>query len=195
MKNVLRTLRQRKFQALAATAVVAGAGAVAAIVPAVGASASQMALATTTPRCGNSAVTAWLGVPGNAAAGSAYYELELSNISGHTCTLYGYPGVSAVGPGGVQLGSAAGREAGDPERVVTLANGATAHVLLQIGNTGNFSRTACEPKNAVGLKVYAPGGTAAKVVPFTFSACSKTGPVFLHVRTTVAGTGIPGYSF
>jgi hypothetical protein len=139
-------------------------------------------------------VTAWLGVPGNGAAGSTYYELELSNISGHTCTLYGYPGVSAVGPGGGQLGSAAGRELGDPEHVVTLANGATAHVLLQVTDTGNFSPSACDPKNAIGLKVYPPNDTAAKFIPFTFSACAKKGPVYLHVRVTVAGTGIPGYS-
>jgi hypothetical protein len=191
MKNVLR---QRKFQALAATAVVAGAGAAAAIMPAISASASQDALATTTPRCGNSAVTAWIGEPGSAAAGSAYYELELSNISGHTCTLYGFPGVSAVGTGGVQLGSPAARQAGDAERVVTLTPGATAHALLQVANTGNFPRTACVPKTAAGLKVYAPGDTAAKFIPFTFSACSKPGDVFLHVRTTVAGTGIPGFS-
>jgi hypothetical protein len=193
MKNVLRALRQRKFQALAATAVVAGAGAVAAIVPAVAASASQAAPATT-PRCGNSAVRAWLGVPGDGAAGSFYYQLELSNISGHTCTLYGYPGVSAAGPGGVQMGSAAGRQAGDPEHVVTLANGATAHVLLRIADTGAFSPSACGPKNAIGLKVYPPNDTASQFVPLTFSACSKKGPVFLHVRVTVAGTGIPGYS-
>jgi len=190
MKNVLHALRQRKFQALAATAIAAGA--VAAVVPAVAASASPTAAAT--PRCGNSAVRAWLGVPGDGAAGSTYYQLELSNISGHACTLYGYPGVSAIGPGGVQLGSAAGRSAGDPERVVTLAKGATAHVLLQVTDTGVYSKSACEPKSAVGLKVYPPNDTAAQTVPFTFSACSKKGPVYLHVRVTVAGTGIPGYS-
>ena len=44
MRNVLRAAsRRRKFQALAATAVIAGAGGVAAIVPAVTASASTAA--------------------------------------------------------------------------------------------------------------------------------------------------------
>jgi hypothetical protein len=101
-----------------------------------------------------------------------------------------------VGAGGVQLGSPAARQAGDTERVVTLTPGATAHAVLQIANTGNFPRTTCVPKTAVGLKVFAPGTTAAKFIPFTFSACSKPGPAatFLHVRTTVAGTGIPGVS-
>ena len=192
MKNVLRAARRRKFQALAGTAIVAGTGVVAATVPAVAAPASQSSPAA--PACGNSAVAAWLGVPGNGTAGSFYYELELSNVSGHACTLYGYPGVSAVGPGRVQLGSAAGREAGDPERVVTLPNDATAHVLLRITDTGVFSPSECAPRNAVALKVYPPDATAARYVPFTFSACSEKGPVYLHVRVTVAGTGIPGYS-
>lgn len=190
MKNVLHAFRQRKFRVLAAAVITAGA--VAAIVPAVAASASQSAAAV--PRCGNSDVRAWLGVPGDGTAGSTFYQLELSNISNHACTLYGYPGVSAVGPGGVQLGSAAGRSAGDPERLVTLARGATAHALLQIADTGVYPPLACARKNATGLKVYPPNDTAAQVIPFTFSACSKKGPVYLHVRVTVAGTGIPGYS-
>jgi len=199
MKNVLRALRQRKFQALAATAVIAGAGGVAAIVPAVTASASTASpkAPAVAAKCASSALRVWLGVPGDGTAGSSYYQLELSNISAHTCTLYGYPGVSAVGLRGsqlVQLGSAAGREAGDPERVVTLTRGATAHVLLQIADTGVYSPSVCKPKNATGLKVYPPNDTVAQTVPFTFSACSKSGPVYLHVRTTVAGTGIPGYS-
>ena len=78
--------------------------------------------------------------------------------------------------------------------MVTLTPGATAHVLLQITDTGVYSPSVCKPKNAIGLKVYPPNDTTAEIVPFTFSACSKAGPVYLHVRTTVAGTGIPGYS-
>jgi len=29
--------------------------------------------------------------------------------------------------------------------------------------------------------------------PFSFRGCAKRGPVYLHVSTTIAGTGIPGY--
>jgi hypothetical protein len=38
----------------------------------------------------------------------AEYYLEFTNLSGHACTLAGYPGVSAVGLSGGQLGSPAG---------------------------------------------------------------------------------------
>ena len=56
------------------------------------------------PRCGTGALTAWLGIPGNGYAGGVVYQLALSNTSTHACTLYGYPGVSALAPGGHQLG-------------------------------------------------------------------------------------------
>jgi hypothetical protein len=41
------------------------------------------------------------------AAGSIYYHLEFTNLSGRACTLVGYPGVSAINLSGHQLGSAA----------------------------------------------------------------------------------------
>jgi Domain of unknown function (DUF4232) len=150
--------------------------------------------ATSAPACATSALRVWLGVPGEGAASSIYYPLELSNVSSHTCTLFGFPGVSAVAPGGAQLGSPASRDHSDPTLLVTLSPGATAHVLLRIVAVGVFPPSTCQPTNAIGLKVYPPNNTAATVVGFPFQACAKSGPVFLTVRTTVAGTGIPGFS-
>jgi hypothetical protein len=115
-------------------------------------------------------------------------------VSSHTCTLFGFPGVSAVGLGGTQRGSPATRDHTDPTNLVTLSPGATAHVLLKITDVGAFPPSACEPANAIGLRVYPPNDTAATIVGFSFQACAKSGPVFLTVRTTVAGTGIPGFS-
>jgi Protein of unknown function (DUF4232) len=161
--------------------------------PAKPALAAQSAAAAA-PRCGTGSLTAWLGIPGDAFAGGVNYQLELSNTSGHACTLYGYPGVSALGSGGHQLGSAAGRDHADPTRLVTLRRGATAHVVLQVTDVGNFTPSTCGETTAVALRVYPPGATRSLGVPFTFRACSKKGPVYLHVRTTVGGTGIPGFS-
>ena len=99
-----------------------------------------------------------LGIPGDHAAGSTYYEPEISNVSGQTCTLSGFPGVSAVRSGGGQLGSAAGRSAGYPELLVTLPPSETAHVVLRIADVGNFSPSACAPASSdAALRVYAPG--------------------------------------
>jgi hypothetical protein len=149
--------------------------------------------AASAPGCATSDLMVWLGIPGDGTAGSTYYELELSNISHHTCTLFGFPGVSAVNRSGAQLGSPATRDHGDPELPVTLAPLATAHVVLQIRDL-SFPPATCQPTNAAGLKVYPPNTTTATVVPFQFPACAKSGPIFLTVRTTEAGTGIPFYS-
>jgi hypothetical protein len=32
------------------------------------------------------------------------------------------------------------------------------------------------------LRVYPPGETRSKVVPFPFRACARSGPVYLHVE-------------
>jgi Protein of unknown function (DUF4232) len=145
-------------------------------------------------RCVRGYLTSWIGVPGGQTAGSTYYQLEISNISGATCTLYGFPGVSARGGGGKLLGSPAGRAPGHTELLVTLAPYQTAHVILQITDVGNFSPSACHPTNAFSLRVYAPGDYSWMEFPFSFQACAKPGPIFMHVSTTIAGTGIPGYS-
>jgi Domain of unknown function (DUF4232) len=146
------------------------------------------------PRCRTSDLRVWLGIPGDSASGHTAYQLELSNISGRACTLFGFPGVSAVASGGRQLGSPAARDHGDPTRLVTLARGATAHVFLVITNVAFFPAATCHPANALGLNVFPPGSRTATIVDFGFPACAKKGPIFLTVRTTVAGTGIPAFS-
>jgi hypothetical protein len=150
--------------------------------------------AAVAPRCATGALTVWLGFPGDGAAGSTFYQLELSNTAGPTCTLYGFPGVSAIGRNGGQLGRAASRDHADRIRLVTLRRGATAHVLLRIVDVANFPAASCDPGTAVGLRVYPPNDRRSVEVPFSFRACRKGGPVFLDVRTTVSGAGIPGFS-
>jgi hypothetical protein len=157
-------------------------------------SAVAQAHAVSEPQCARSWLTSWMGVPGDGTAGSTYYQLEISNISGQTCTLYGFPGVSALGGNGKQLGSAAGRNHGHTELTVTLQPYQTAHVVLQITDVGNFSQAACHPATADALRVYAPGDYASMKFPFSFPACARKGPVYLHVSTTISGAGIPGYS-
>jgi Protein of unknown function (DUF4232) len=179
---------------LSAAIAMAGAGvllpAIALASPGSPATASHTSAAAA--RCPAGSLTDWVGVPGSGAAGSTYYMLELSNTSGATCTLYGFPGVSAVGAGGHQLGSAAQRSPGHSELLLTLRRYQTVHVVLQITDVGVFSPAACHPASAIGLRVYAPGAYTSKVVSFPFRACASPGPVFLHVSTTIGGTGIPG---
>jgi Protein of unknown function (DUF4232) len=177
---------------VAATAVASAA----ILLPAVALASSAGSAArsaTAAHRCYASELTVWLGTPGNGAAGSTYYDLELSNTSKSACTLFGFPGVSANN-GGKQLGSAAGRDHSRPSTLVTLRPGATSHVLLQITDVGNFSPAACKPVRAQSLRVFAPGAFGSINMPFqgSFGACSRRGPVYLHVTPVLPGTGIPG---
>jgi len=119
---------------------------------------------------------------GGAAAGSVFYNLDSTNLSPHACTLAGYPGVSAVDLAGRRLGSPAGRNPQAPLRVVTLRPENTATAVLQISQAANFSPGACHRVMAAGLRVYAPGAFRSKIVPIPFPACSRSGPVYLHVQ-------------
>jgi len=166
------------------------------LIPAVALAASGSARApqsAATGRCLTAQLRDWIGIPGDGTAGSTYYQLEISNVSRSTCTLYGYPGVSAVA-GNTQLGSAARRDPSHRDTLVTLVPGGTSHVILQITDVGVFSPAACKPVQAFSLRVYAPGAYASLRVPLTFEACARRGPVYLDVSATIAGTGIPGYS-
>ena len=139
--------------------------------------------AATTPTCTTAGLVVWLDTSaGGGAAGSTYYSLDFTNLSGHRCTLQGFPGISALDLGGRQLGRAASRNTTGKVRVVSLANDASDAVTLQIVEAGNFPASSCHLVTAAGLRVFPPNQRAAKVVPFPFAACSRSGPVYLTVH-------------
>ena len=144
--------------------------------------AASATVMTGTPRCSTARLVVWLGGQGGRTAGSTYYKLELTNLSGRACTLRGYPGVSAVSLAGRRLGSAASRNAVHPPRSITLRSGATATAVLQVVDVHNLPRASCDPTTAAGLRVYPPGQTASKLVPFPFLACARGGPQYLSVE-------------
>lgn len=170
------SVRRVAFAAALAGLALAGVGAASAAAP-----------------CAASALTVWLGVPGNQTAGSTYYPLEFSNTGTATCTLHGYPAVSAVTAAGGALGSPAGQDASSTPATVTLKPGATAHTELQITDVDNYPPASCGSVTAFGLQVTAPNQTAGTEIAYAFPACSTAGPVYLHVTPIVAGVGIPGY--
>jgi Protein of unknown function (DUF4232) len=181
---------------------ITAAAAAAVLVPAIAlaasgspAAANQSAAAhshAVAARCRNGFLTDWIGLPGDAKAGSTWYMVEISNTSGATCTLYGFPGVSAVGASGRQLGSPAARTDGWTELPLTLRPYDTVHFVLGIIDTANYPAATCRPAAAYGLRVYAPGAYSSRIVPFRFAACSRRGPAFLQISATLGGTGIPG---
>jgi hypothetical protein len=140
------------------------------------------------PSCQTSGLRLAKGVTG-AAAGSTYIQIELTNTSGVTCTLYGYPGVAlttAMAPGS-QLGEAGSRASTRPAELVTLTAGETADAQVQIVDVLNYPTASCEPASASYLQVYPPGQTAALYLPLSVQGCSKQ--VFTVGVSTVYAQG------
>jgi Protein of unknown function (DUF4232) len=134
------------------------------------------------PRCRANQTLTWLGVGlGGGTAGTIFYPLEFTNISRRSCTLRGYPRVSAISQSGRQIGKSS-RHFPARHRVVTLPPGWTAHAALGIVEAGNV---CSRPVTAAGLKVHAPGQGNATRLPFQFQAC-------WHKRVLVAGPVQPG---
>ncbi|MGC9974768.1 MAG: DUF4232 domain-containing protein [Gaiellaceae bacterium] len=162
---------------VAALAMVAVSAATASPARHTGAAASAGA-----PSCATSGLVVWLDTYGNGTAGSIYYNLEFTNLSGHACTLFGYPGVSAVNLAGKQLGSAAIRNNVGPPGTVKLASGSSAIVVLRITDVDNFPSSVCHRVTAAGLRVYPPNQKKSELVPYPFGACSRSGPAYLSVE-------------
>jgi hypothetical protein len=175
-----RLVRSGLLACCAAVLIIAGA-------VSSGASA-RTAVSAAAPKCSSTGTAVWFGLGlGGGTAGSIYYPLEFSNVSHHTCTLDGYPGVSGY-RGGAQVGPAASRNT-EPHGTVTLTPGATAHAILRIVDWGAL---CSKEVVADGLRIYPPGQTTSQEVPFSFGACAHRG--VLVVGPVRAGVGIPGYT-
>lgn len=143
------------------------------------------------PACQASQLGVWIALAqSNGAAGTIYYPLNFTNVSGHRCSLRGFPGVSAIARNGHQLGSPAGWSARVTARTVVLAPGATAHTILQYRDAEVSTAPGCDPVNtAVVLRVYPPGQYHATVAAFDLPACSHAGPVYMSVEPILPGVG------
>jgi hypothetical protein len=169
----------------------------------------------TSSPCAASGLRAWLGLasggPSGGASGGAsngasgassgtVVTLEFTNVSERTCSLYGYPQVSAYAgspAAGSQIGSAAVRDTSVRPRPVTLTPGATAHSVLRLAGTRSFQPTACGQVTAQELRVIVPEvgpGIRPAYVPIRFAACSRKGPAFLSVQAIQPRPGIPGFA-
>jgi hypothetical protein len=171
----VRTRAARRIAAVLALAFPA------ALAPALALAQPPAARPAAAPACQTPGLVIWLNTQGNGTAGSIYYNLEFTNLSGQACTLNGFPYINGVNLAGQPPGSSASFSHATPQ-VVTLAKGATVKAVLQIVDTSNFPPSSCKPVTAAGLQVFPPNQTRSKTVPFPFSACSGKGPAYLIVQ-------------
>jgi hypothetical protein len=167
------------------------------------------------PVCPTSGLEAWLGLgatggagggsPGNAGPPGAYpghetyYTLEFTNVSNRTCSLFGYPEVSAYRDSpaagrriGGPIGGTAIRDTSVRPKPVMLEPGATAHAVLRVA--GDTEPAGCAEVTAGELRIRLPRQARPSLVPAHIPVCTQHGHASLSVQAIQARPGIPGQS-
>ena len=164
--------------------------------------------------CPTSGLEAWLGLgaasavgrAGGASAGNAgppgaypghetYYTLEFTNVSNRTCSLFGYPEVSAYRDSLAargRIGGTAIRDTSVRPKPVMLEPGATAHAVLRVA--GDTEPAGCAEVTAEELRITLPRQARPSLVPAHIPVCSQRGHASLSVQAIQARPGIPGHS-
>jgi hypothetical protein len=127
---------------------------------------------------------------GNAAAGTNEVPIEFTNVSGASCTLYGFPGISFTGEtSAVQVGPAATRNLSITPHLVTLAPGAVGSALISIVDAQNYPAGSCGLTTASGILVYPPNLRTAVSLDYNGYTCVHAKDHVLTVDPVVAGSG------
>jgi hypothetical protein len=119
--------------------------------------------------CSSSNLQLSLGQVSN-AAGTSYFDAILTNTSGSTCTLNGYPVVQLGDGQGNPIGSAASNDTNATPSTVTLASNQTAHTVVGVPNPGFFSPSQCSASSTY-ILVTLPGNTVALKAAYSNQSC------------------------
>lgn len=178
----------------AAAAAAAAIAVLALIIPARAASTARVRAATSIPKCTANDLGVWVAADQiGAAGGTAYMQLEFTNLSHSACTLYGFPGVSAVAITGQELGSPAIWDHAVPPTTVRVAPGGSAHALLEYVDVVTGECPSAYRRTASDLRVFSPGQDRANRALWDFLTCTAKGSTrFLLVRVIAPGLGVLG---
>jgi hypothetical protein len=172
---------------LSGAGLVAGIGAFSTAPQAAAATASPAAMAAAPHQCRANDLRVTV-TRGSSGTGHTWYTIRFTNLSSSACTLYGYPGVSAIKHlGGQRIGKAAARDHQVHSGRVTIAPGGKAHAYLTVIHTDRLP-ASCNPATGHWLRVYAPGQTAPQVAHRAVSVCTD-GTRNMSVRPVRPGRG------
>jgi hypothetical protein len=151
---------------------------------------ARAAATTSTPKCTAADLGTWVAADqGDGAAGTVFFPLEFTNLSGHACSLFGFPGVSATDSHGHQLGSPARWDHSVSPHLVTLAPGATAHSVLAYSDVVVGNCPAGHVRTASALRIFPPDRFQAAHAYWDLATCAVKGSVFLQVGAIQPGAG------
>jgi len=114
-----------------------------------------------------------------AATGHRYARLVLTNVSGHTCTVYGYGGLQLATASRQPLPTIQRRDPTHPPRLVRLAPGGKASSVLAWGVVPSGSEPVtgpCEPQPSL-LLVIPPDETTQLAVPWRSGSVCQHGEI------------------
>ena len=139
------------------------------------------------------------GPPGAYPIHETYYTLEFTNVSNRTCSLFGYPEVSAYRDSpaagrriGGPIGGTAIRDTSVRPKPVILEPGATAHAVLRVAS--DTKPAGCAEVTAGELRITLPRQARPSLVPAHIPVCTQRGHASLSVQAIQARPGIPGHS-
>jgi len=141
-----------------------------------------------TARCAAAGLRISMGPGAHVGTAGTQYRLEFTNVSGTSCTLAGYPEVTAYRGDDAQVGPAAARYPSGAARRVLLAPGQSAHAVLDAAAPA----AQCRPVRVSGVRVVTPEQTAAHFVRRSFTACTVRavpGKNYLLVHAIQPGVG------
>jgi hypothetical protein len=139
---------------------------------------------TSSSRCHTSELRAKVGA-NDPGAGQENFPIVLTNASGRTCTVRGYPGAAFLNASGTQLGDDPQRASGTTVTTVTLKPGQSAWAGLSFSNP---EVSGAKTATASWLAVTPPDEQDALHVKWTAGAVPVSGNSS-SVRLTVFGAG------
>ena len=156
-------------------------------------SAATPQAAAAIPECNVNTLSLTLGAGSRiVSTGYIWQELVFTNISGASCSMEGFPGVSFVaGDDGHQVSAAANREGSSFGQII-LAPGDVASAVSQRMDPAIYDPSQCQPTEVRGFRVYAPDDKLAMFVPLPAGTQACAAIPTLGVYAVKAGPGV-GY--
>ena len=127
-----------------------------------------------------------------AARGATHYPIEFMNMSLAPCTLHGFPDVAFFGENNsVQVGSAARRNHGSTEHLITLPPEGFAIAQVSVANAKMYPR-GCRQTKVSGILVHPPGLTTSIRLSLSGLTCANRRYHVLTVNAVAQGQAAVG---